>query len=65
MGVGGRKKIVKANVIEKIKAQRLDHVIGSKYSESFWLNINDLPSSDIKLFEFGKVNFNKYTRCGI
>ena len=61
----GKKKIVKANVIEKIKAQRLDHVIGGKYSESFWLNINNLPCSDIKLFEFGKVNFNKYTRCGI
>ena len=65
VGGWGKKKIVKANVIEKIKAQRLDHVIGGKYSESFWLNINNLPCSDIKLFEFGKVNFNKYTRCGI
>ena len=65
VGSWGKKKIVKANVIEKIKAQRLDHVIGSKYSESFWLNINNLPCSDIKLFEFRKVNLNKYTRCGI
>jgi hypothetical protein len=65
VGSWGKKKIVKANVIEKIKAQRLDHVIGSEYSESFWLNINNLPCSYIKLFEFRKVNLNKYTRCGI
>jgi hypothetical protein len=65
VGSWGKKKKEKANVIEKIKAQRLDHVIGGKYSESFWLNINNLPRSDIKLFEFRKVNLNKYTRCGI
>ena len=47
------------------KAKSLDHVIGGKYSESFWLNIKDLPCSDIKLFEFRKVNLNKYTRCRI
>jgi hypothetical protein len=41
VGSWGKKKIVKANVIEKIKAQRLDHVIGGKYSESFWFKINN------------------------
>ena len=61
----GEEKESKRKSNRKTKEQRLDHVIGGKYSESFWLNINNLPCSDIKLFEFRKVNFNKYARCGI